>query len=82
MLTKNQIAERFQKLQDEICAALEIADGSAQFVEDQWIRPAGGGGRTRILQGKTIEKGGVAFSAVHGPDARSGGKINEFARRN
>ncbi|RMF02989.1 MAG: oxygen-dependent coproporphyrinogen oxidase, partial [Bacteroidetes bacterium] len=29
-------------------------------------RPGGGGGRTRVLVGQRIEKGGVNFSAVHG----------------
>ena len=36
-------------LQDRICAALEAEDGSARFVEDAWQRPAGGGGRTRVI---------------------------------
>ena len=61
------IAERFKTIQDSICAALENCDGKAQFIEDKWERPGGGGGRTRILQhGNIIEKGGVNFSAVHG----------------
>ncbi len=54
-------------LQDRICAALEAEDGSARFTEDQWTRPEGGGGRTRILaDGSVFEKAGVAFSHVHG----------------
>ena len=54
-------------LQDRICAALEAEDGSAHFREDQWTRPEGGGGRTRILtEGAVFEKAGVAFSHVHG----------------
>jgi coproporphyrinogen III oxidase len=66
MLTKEQIAEKFKELQDSICHQLEKADGSL-FREDLWIRPEGGGGRTRVIQGNLIEKGGVAYSAVHGP---------------
>ena len=66
MLTKESIAGQFQLLQDDICRQLAQADGGS-FQEDLWDRPEGGGGRTRILQGKVIEKGGVAFSAVHGP---------------
>jgi coproporphyrinogen III oxidase len=62
-----QIAERFRALQDDICRQLEAADGSGLFQEDLWTRPEGGGGRTRTLEGQRIEKGGVAFSAVHGP---------------
>lgn len=54
-------------LQDRICAALEAEDGQNRFRTDEWARPAGGGGRTRILaDGAVIEKGGVAFSHVHG----------------
>ena len=54
-------------LQDRICAALQAEDGQAQFVEDAWERPAGGGGRTRVIEnGAIIEKGGVNFSHVHG----------------
>ena len=54
-------------LQDRICAALEACDGHARFVEDAWIRPEGGGGRTRILRdGAVFEQAGVGFSDVSG----------------
>lgn len=54
-------------LQDSICAALEAEDGGGRFREDEWTRPEGGGGRTRILsEGTVFEKAGVAFSHVHG----------------
>lgn len=54
-------------LQDSICSALEAEDGGAAFREDAWTRAEGGGGRTRILtDGHVFEKGGVAFSHVHG----------------
>jgi coproporphyrinogen III oxidase len=54
-------------LQDSICAALESEDGSAAFGSDAWSRPAGGGGRTRVLAGGAVfEKAGVAFSHVEG----------------
>ncbi|AAY95445.1 coproporphyrinogen III oxidase [Pseudomonas protegens] len=54
-------------LQDRICAALETEDGGARFIEDAWTRPAGGGGRTRVIgDGAVIEKGGVNFSHVFG----------------
>ena len=57
----------FRDLQDRICAALERADGGATFREDVWTRPAGGGGRSRVLEnGAVIEKGGVNFSEVFG----------------
>jgi len=67
IITKEAIAEWFMGLQDSICAGLESEDGQGKFHEDKWQRPEGGGGRTRIIQGQHIEKGGVNFSAVHGP---------------
>lgn len=65
-VTSEQIATWLKGLQDRICTALEEADGSGKFQEDQWQRPGGGGGRTRVITGQHIEKGGVNFSAVHG----------------
>ncbi|MCX6216599.1 oxygen-dependent coproporphyrinogen oxidase [Spirosoma sp.] len=66
-ITKEQISAYFKDLQDRICHSLEQADGGAQFREDAWERPGGGGGRSRIItNGTVIEKGGVGFSAVHG----------------
>ncbi|MBI3883095.1 MAG: oxygen-dependent coproporphyrinogen oxidase [Sphingobacteriales bacterium] len=54
-------------LQDRICIALELADGSAKFIEDAWQRPEGGGGKTRVIaNGNVIEKGGVNTSIVYG----------------
>ncbi|WP_286240671.1 oxygen-dependent coproporphyrinogen oxidase [Neptuniibacter halophilus] len=54
-------------LQERICDALERADGKGKFVQDEWQREAGGGGRTRVLaDGAIIEKGGVNFSHVFG----------------
>ncbi len=66
--TKENIADWFKGLQDSICERLEILDGKSGFVEDQWERSEGGGGRTRTIKdGDLIEKGGVNFSAVFGP---------------
>lgn len=65
--TKEEIASLYQEIQDHICAELSRHDGQGSFDEDLWDRAEGGGGRTRIFKnGKIIEKGGVAFSAVHG----------------
>jgi coproporphyrinogen III oxidase len=55
------------QLQDHICTALEQADGQGRFVEDAWQRPAGGGGRSRVLsKGAVFEQAGVNFSHVSG----------------
>jgi coproporphyrinogen III oxidase len=62
-----QVKSWLLQLQDSICRGLEEEDGNAQFQEDAWQRPGGGGGRTRVLtQGGVIEKGGVNFSDVSG----------------
>lgn len=54
-------------LQDRICNELAATDGGAEFVEDSWDRPEGGGGRSRVItNGAVFEKGGVNFSHVHG----------------
>ena len=66
LINKNQIQKEFESIQDSICNALEISDGKGRFEEDLWKRAGGGGGKTRIIQGEIIEKGGVNFSAVHG----------------
>lgn len=67
MLNKDRIAEDYKKIQDEITSGLEQLDGLTLFEEENWERPGGGGGRTRVIQnGDLIEKGGVNFSAVYG----------------
>ncbi len=61
------VKDYLMNLQDRICAALEGADGVGRFAEELWDRPAGGGGRSRILEkGGLLEKGGVGFSHVFG----------------
>lgn len=67
MLNKKLISEKFRDLQLEICGQLESFDGEGRFSEDEWLRPEGGGGFSRIISGAVIEKGGVNFSAVYGP---------------
>jgi coproporphyrinogen III oxidase len=54
-------------LQDSICAGLASEDGEAHFISDEWQRPEGGGGRSRVLSdGGILEKAGVNFSHVMG----------------
>jgi coproporphyrinogen III oxidase len=56
-----------KQLQDNICQGLEALDGEAQFQEESWERPEGGGGRSRVMkQGSVFEQGGVNFSEVWG----------------
>ncbi len=65
----NAVRDYLLDLQDRICQQLEVADGGAQFIEDNWQREGSGdgGGRTRVLtDGAVFEQGGVNFSQVTG----------------
>ena len=64
---KEEWVSLIHQLQNDICSALETADGKSLFIEDVWERPEGGGGKTRIIaNGNVIEKGGVNTSIVYG----------------
>lgn len=63
---REEIQAFFEDLQDRICNDLEALDGGGKFHQDKWERPEGGGGRSRVIMGDKIEKGGVNFSAVEG----------------
>jgi coproporphyrinogen III oxidase len=53
-------------LQSRIVSRLEAVDGTA-FRTDDWRRPEGGGGITRLLEaGNVFERAGVLFSHVRG----------------
>lgn len=54
-------------LQKNICQQLAEEDGEKDFIVDEWRRPQGGGGLTRVIEnGGVIEKGGVNYSYVEG----------------
>lgn len=62
-----EVKSYLQQLQERICEQLAAVDGSGTFSRDDWQRPEGGGGCSRVLvDGAVIEKGGVNFSHVHG----------------
>ncbi|MFT6336518.1 MAG: coproporphyrinogen III oxidase [Saprospiraceae bacterium] len=63
---RSDIKSYFMSLQDDICAGIESLDGNGKFQQDLWERAEGGGGRSRVILGDKIEKGGVNFSAVEG----------------
>ena len=53
-------------LQQRIVDCLESLDGKP-FIRDEWQRPGGGGGITRLLEdGHLLERGGIGFSHVAG----------------
>lgn len=65
--SRERVSTALQSLQDSICQRLESLDGQAEFIEDAWQRPEGGGGRSRVIrEGRIFEQGGVNFSEVWG----------------
>ncbi|MFN4149195.1 MAG: oxygen-dependent coproporphyrinogen oxidase [Rhodocyclaceae bacterium] len=56
----------FTGLQERIVGSLEAFDGKP-FLRDEWTRPQGGGGISRLIEaGNFFERGGVNFSHVMG----------------
>ena len=56
----------FLQLQELIVERMEGLDGH-RFLSDQWTRPEGGGGISRLVEeGGLLERGGVNFSHVEG----------------
>jgi coproporphyrinogen III oxidase len=56
----------FLSLQERLVARLEAIDGGT-FRRDEWTRPEGGGGISRLIEeGGVFERGGVNFSHVKG----------------
>jgi len=64
---KEQFVAYIKDLQNTITSKIEAIDCGANFKQDLWERPQGGGGRTRIIENGTVfEKGGVNTSEVFG----------------
>ncbi|HET9651539.1 MAG TPA: oxygen-dependent coproporphyrinogen oxidase [Usitatibacter sp.] len=60
------VREYLLGLQQAIVSRFEALDGMP-FLQDEWKRPEGGGGITRLIEeGNLLERGGVAFSHVTG----------------
>jgi coproporphyrinogen III oxidase len=63
----DRAADLFSRLQNEICVGLEELDGAGRFTTDEWKRPGGGGGLSRVLSGgRLFERAGVNWSKVEG----------------
>ncbi len=62
-----KVQQYLLQLQKNICQQLAEEDGEKDFIVDEWQRPQGGGGLTRVMEnGGVIEKGGVNYSYVEG----------------
>jgi coproporphyrinogen III oxidase len=63
----DRVREYLLTLQQTICDGISKEDGKADFIVDEWKRPSGGGGITRVLtNGSVFEQAGVNFSHVTG----------------
>ncbi len=73
---KQQAADWFASLRDQICAQFEILEAEltgtfssqppGRFKRTPWKREAGGGGEMSMLRGRLFEKAGVHISVVEG----------------
>ncbi len=73
---KQQAANWFASLRDQICAQFEILEAEltgtfssqlpGRFKRTPWKRDAGGGGEMSMLRGRVFEKAGVHISVVDG----------------
>jgi len=65
-MVTNTVKDFLLGLQELIVERLEQVDGKP-FRKDEWQRPQGGGGLTRLIEdGNVLERGGVNFSHVTG----------------
>jgi coproporphyrinogen III oxidase len=63
-----KVKEFLLELQDLIVERMEQVDGK-KFRRDSWDRPEGGGGTSCVIEeGNVLERGGVNFSHVFGPN--------------
>ncbi len=63
----SQVKAYLLGLQQDVSNQLAAIDGSKPFLEDNWTRPEGGGGQSRVLRNGTVFEGaGINFSHVMG----------------
>jgi len=61
------IKDYLLQLQERITSALMAMDDKLVLIEDEWQRPEGGGGRSRVMRdGRIFEQAGINFSHVYG----------------
>ena len=64
---RRKMEKMLREAQISITESIAEIDGTASFEEDAWLRPDGGGGRSRVLtNGSVWEKAGVNLSIVYG----------------
>lgn len=53
-------------LQERLIQSFLALDPGAECIADDWTRPQGGGGRTRVIRGRVFEQCGINVSHVQG----------------
>ena len=67
MINIELINEYLLRLQEHITRAFMDMDEKLELIEDEWQRPEGGGGRSRVMRdGRIFEQAGINFSHVYG----------------
>ena len=67
MMNIGLIKDYLLQLQERITSALMAMDDKLVLIEDEWQRPEGGGGRSRVMRdGRIFEQAGINFSHVYG----------------
>jgi len=67
MMNIGLIKDYLLQLQERITSALMAMDDKLVLIEDEWQRPEGGGGRSRVMRdGRFFEQAGINFSHVYG----------------
>lgn len=66
-MDKQAVRHYLLQLQESICQALLSRDQQVHYLKDEWQRPQGGGGESRVFtEGAVFEKAGVNFSHILG----------------
>jgi coproporphyrinogen III oxidase len=67
-MNPNAVREYLLHLQSSIVSRMESIDGGT-FIRDEWQRPEGGGGISRVIENsKVLERGGILFAAANRPE--------------
>ena len=78
------VANQYAQLHQQMCSALETADGLGKFAIKPWEKDIGHGTTCVLEKGAVIEKGAINYSKVSGKytlqmEALLGGKASHFA---
>ena len=70
-ISVTSVSELFLAFQQRACECFSLLDHGQEFVRDEWRRPDGGGGISRVLSGQVFDRVGVNYSHVLGANLPS-----------